>query len=59
MLSNILYGMEKIEIEENLLSKVTIIGKDGRKMDIKAYLKTLIIETLEEAVGGDKDERNS
>jgi len=59
MLSNILYGMEKIEIEENLLSKVTIIGKDGRKMDIKTYLKTLIIETLEEAVGGDKDERNS
>lgn len=59
MLSNILYGMEKIEIEENLLSKVTIIGEDGRKMDIKTYLKTLIIETLEEAVGGDKDERNS
>lgn len=59
MLNSILYGMEKIEIEENLLSKVIIIGEDGRKMDIKTYIKTLIIEALEEAVGGDKDERNS
>ena len=59
MLNNILYGMEQIEIKENLLSKVTIIGEDGQKMDIRTYLKTLIIETLEEALGGDRDERNS
>ena len=49
----------KLEIKEELLKSIVIVKKNGEKVDVDTYLKTLLIETLEEIVGGDKDERNS
>ncbi len=46
-------------LNESLLDSIVIMKKNGEVLDFNTYLKTLIIETLEEAVGGDKDERNS
>lgn len=49
----------KLEIKEELLKSIVIVKKNGEKVDVDTYLKTLLIEALEEIVGGDKDERNS
>lgn len=49
----------KLEIKEELLKSVVIVKKNGEKVDVDTYLKTLLIETLENVLGGDKDERNS
>lgn len=49
----------KLEIKEELLKSVVIVKKSGEKVDVDTYLKTLLIETLENVLGGDKDERNS
>ena len=57
MLTNLLRS--GVEIDESLLSKIIIIRENGEKLDIQTYLKSLLIETLENVLGGDKDERNS
>lgn len=49
----------KLEIKEELLKSIVIVKKNGEKVDVDTYLKTLLIETLENVLGGDKDERNS
>lgn len=49
----------KLEIKEELLKSFVIVKKNGEKVDVDTYLKTLLIETLENVLGGDKDERNS
>lgn len=49
----------KLEIKEELLKSLVIVKKNGEKVDVDTYLKTLLIETLENVLGGDKDERNS
>jgi len=49
----------KLEIKEEILKSVVIVKKDGEKVDIDTYLKSLLIETLESVLGGSKDERNS
>lgn len=57
MLTNLLRS--GVEIDESLLSKIIIVRENGEKLDIQTYLKSLLIETLENVLGGDKDERNS
>lgn len=49
----------KLEIKEELLKHLVVIRENGQKVDIDTYIKTLIIETLESVLGGDKDERKS
>lgn len=46
-------------LNESLLDSIVIMKKNGEVLDFNTYLKTLLMETLEEIVGGDKDERNS
>ena len=57
MLTNLLRS--GVEIDESLLSKIIIVRENGEKLDIQTYLKSLLIETLENVLGGDNDERNS
>lgn len=46
-------------LNESLLDSIVIIKKNGEVLDFNTYLKTLLMETLEEIMGGDKDERKS
>jgi hypothetical protein len=46
-------------INESLLDSIVIMRENGEVLDFNAYLKTLLMETLEEILGGDKDERKS
>lgn len=46
-------------LNESLLDSIVIMKKNGEVLDFNTYLKTLLMETLEEIVGGDKDERKS
>lgn len=43
-------------INESLLDSIVIMRENGEVLDFNAYLKTLLMETLEEILGGDKDE---
>lgn len=44
------------DIREEDLDKIRIHTKSGQLLDIKTYLKTLLIEALEEATGGKRNE---
>lgn len=46
-------------LNESLLDSIVIMKKNGEVLDFNTYLKTLLMETLEDIVGGDKDERKS
>jgi len=46
-------------LNETLLDSIVVIKKNGEFLDFNTYLKTLLMETLEEIMGGDKDERNT
>ena len=46
-------------LSESLLDSIVIMKKNGEVLDFNTYLKTLLMETLEEIMGGDKDERKS
>lgn len=46
-------------INESLLDSIVIMRENGEVLDFNVYLKTLLMETLEEILGGDKDERNT
>ena len=46
-------------INESLLDSIVIMRENGEVLDFNTYLKTLLMETLEEILGGDKDERNT
>lgn len=46
-------------LNESLLDSIVVIKKNGEFLDFNTYLKTLLMETLEEIMGGDKDERKS
>ena len=46
-------------LNESLLDSIVITRENGEVLDFNTYLKTLLMETLEEIMGGDKDERKS
>lgn len=48
-----------IVIKEEDLKSVLIKNEKGELLDIKTYIQSLLIETLESVLGGDKDERNT
>lgn len=48
-----------IVIKEEDLKSVLIENEKGEIFDIKTYIQSLLIETLESVLGGDKDERNT
>ncbi len=54
MLTNLLRS--GVEIDESLLSKIIIVKENGEKLDIQTYLKSLLIEILENILEGDKYE---
>lgn len=54
MLTNLLRN--GVEIDESLLSKIIIVKENGEKLDIQTYLKSLLIEILENILEGDKYE---
>lgn len=45
-----------IVIKEEDLKSVLIKNEKGELFDIKTYIQSLLIETLESVLGGDKDE---
>ncbi len=57
MLTNLLRS--GVEIDESLLSKIIIVKENGEKLDIQTYLKSLLIEILENILEGDKYEWNT
>lgn len=55
-MNNMLLHLLDTPIKEEMLSNVHIMTKSGKILDIKTYIKTLIIEALEEATGGKHNE---